>query len=170
MVHVSSLGLRMTIHSARKAQLALLLAEKVTVPAEYSNFADVFLEELTNVLPWQTGANEHAIELEKGKQPPYGPIYSLEPVELETFKIYIKTNLANGFIRALKLLAGALILFVRKPNGSLCLCVNYHWLNNLTIKNRYPLPLIGKFLDWLSQAKQFTQLDLTSVYYWIRIK
>ena len=145
-VHVSSLSLgsKMTIHPAWKAKIALLLAKKVTVPAKYSDFADVFSKESAEVLPERTGINEHAIELEDGKQPPYGPIYSLGPVELETLKTYIKTNLANGFIRPLKSPADAPILFVCKPNGSLWLCVNYRDLNNLTIKKRYPLPLIGK--------------------------
>ena len=160
----------MSIHPARKAQLALLLTEKVTMPTEYLDFADVFSEKSANVLPERTGANEHAIKLEKGKQPLYGPIYSLRPVELETLKTYIKTNLANGFIRASKSPAGAPILFVRKPNGSLCLCVDYQGLNNLTIKNRYPLPLIGESLDRLGRAKRFTQLDLTSAYHRMRIK
>ena len=92
---------------------------------EYLDFADVFLEKLANVHPKQTGVNEHAIELEKGKQPLHRPIYSLRPVELKTFKTYIETNLANGFIRTSKLPADALILFVRKPNSSLPLYVNY---------------------------------------------
>ena len=154
----------------REAQLALVLAKEVTVSTEYSDFADVFSEKSANVLPERTGANEHAIKLKEGKQPPYGPIYSLGPVELETLKTYIETNLANGFIRASKSPAGAPILFVRKPNGSLCLCVDYRGLNNLTIKNWYPLPLIGKSLDRLGQAKRFTQLDLTSAYHRMRIK
>ena len=124
-VHVSSLGSKMTIHLARKAQLALLLAKKVTVSTDYLDFADVFLEESANVLLERTGANKHAIELEEGKQPSYRPIYNLRPIELKTFKAYIETNLANGFIRILKLLANAPILFVRKPNGSFCSCVNY---------------------------------------------
>ena len=140
------------------------------MPIKYSDFADVFSEKSANVSPERTGVNEHAIKLEKSKQPPYGPIYSLRPVELETFKTYIETNLANGFIRASKSPAGALILFVRKPDGSICLCNNYEGLNNLTIKNWYPLPLIGKFLNRLGQAKQFTQLDLTSAYHRMRIK
>ena len=66
-VHVSSLGSKMTIHLARKAQLALLLAEEVTVPTKYSDFADVFLEKSANVLPERTKANKHAIKLEEGK-------------------------------------------------------------------------------------------------------
>ena len=66
-VHVTSLGLRMTIHLGREAQLALLLAKEVTVPTKYSDFADVFLEKSANVLSGRTGANEHAIALEEGK-------------------------------------------------------------------------------------------------------
>ena len=91
--------------------------------------------------------NENAIELEEGKQPPFGPIYSLEPVELETLKTYIEINLANGFIRPSKSPAGALILFDRKLDGSLRLYVDYRDFNNITIKNRYPLLLIGESLD-----------------------
>ena len=122
------------------------------------------------VLPERIELNEHAIDLEDGKQPPYGPIYSLSPVELETLKIYIKTHLKTGFIWPSKSPAGAPILFNKKPNGSLRLCVDYQGLNNLTIKNRYPLPLIGELLDRLGRAKRFTQLDLTSAYHRMRIK
>ena len=122
------------------------------------------------VLPERTKLNEHAIDLEDGKQPPYGSIYSLGPVELETLKTYIETHLKTGFIRPSKSPAGAPILFDKKPDGSLRLCVDYRDLNNLTIKNQYLLPLIGESLDWLSQAKRFTQLDLTSIYHRMRIK
>ena len=90
-------------------------------------------------------------------------------MELETLKTYIKTNLANGFIWPFKFHAGALILFNQKPDGSLPLCVNYWGLNNITIKNRYPLPVIGKSLNRLGRAKQFTQLDLINTYYQMRI-
>ena len=79
--------------------------------------------------------NEHAIELEKSKQPLFGPIYSLGPIELETLKTYIKINLANGFIRPFKSSAGAPILFDKKPNRSLRFYVDYWGLNNIIIKN-----------------------------------
>ena len=91
-------------------------------------------------------------------------------MELKTLKAYIETNLANGFVRPSKSPASALILFDRKSDGSFRLCVNYWGLNNLTIKNRYPLPLIRDLLDWLGRAKRFTQLDLTSAYYQMRIR
>ena len=90
-------------------------------------------------------------------------------MELEILKAYIETNLANKFIGPSKSPAGAPILFDQKSDGSLQLCVNYWDLNNLTIKNQYPLPLIGESLDRLGRAKQFTQLDLTSAYHRIRI-
>ena len=90
----------------------MLLAKKVTVLEEYLDFAYVFSKNLTEVLPKCTEINEHAIELQKGKQPPYDPIYSLAPVEPETLKIYIETNLANSFIQPLNSLARALNLFV----------------------------------------------------------
>ena len=122
------------------------------------------------ILPERTELNEHAIELEEGKQPPYGPIYSLGPVELETLKTYIETHFKTGFIRPSKSPAGAPILFNKKPDGSLWLCVDYQGLNNLTIKNQYPLPLIGESLDRLGRAKRFTQLDLTSAYHQMRIR
>ncbi len=112
--------------------------------------------------------NEHTIKLIEGKQPPYGPIYALSSVELETFKTYIKTYLKTGFIEPSKSPTWALILFDKKFDGSLHLCVDYWGLNNLIIENWYPLPLIGEVLDCLGRAKRFTQLDhLTSAYYWM---
>ena len=84
--------------------------------------------------------------------------------------MYIKTNLANGFIRPSMSPTRAPILFDQKPDRSLRFCVDYWDLNNITIKNRYPLPLIGESFDRLGRAKRFTQLDLTNAYYWMRIQ
>ena len=107
--------------------------------------------------------------LKEGKQSPFGPIYNLGPVELETLKTYIKTNLANGFIRSSKSPAGASILFDRKPDWSFHLCMDYWGLNNITIKNHYLLSLISALLDWLGPARRLTQLDLTNAYHQMRI-
>ena len=136
---------------------------------EYSDYSNVFSTEKAAELPENTGINEHAIKLEEGKQPSFWPIYSLDPVELETLKTYIEINLVNGYIRPSKSPAGAPILFDRKSDGSLRLYVDYRSLNNITIKNQYLLPLIDKSLDWLNQAKQFIQLDLTNAYHQMRI-
>lgn len=108
------------------------------------------------MLAKRTELNKHAIELQDGKRPPYGPIYSLGPVELETLKTYIEINLANGFIWPSKSPASNSILFIRKLDGSFYLYVDYWRLNNLIIKKQYPLSLIEKFLDWLDWAKRFT--------------
>ena len=157
-------GTNMAIHPFWAAQIRLLKANKAltTVSTKYSDYTNVFLSELAAELPEHTGINDHAIELEDSKRPLYGPIFSLGPVELEILKAYIKTNLANGFIRPLKSSVGVPILFNHKPNGSLCLCVNYCGLHNLTIKNQYLFPLIGELLNCLGRGKQFTQLDLTN--------
>ena len=102
---------------------------------KYSNYNNIFSAEYVVELPENTKINEHAIKLEEGKQPLFGPIYSLEQVELKTFKTYIKTNLANGFIRLFKSPARAFILFDRKTDENLHLYVDYQGINNLTIKN-----------------------------------
>lgn len=95
----------MPIHPSQRAQVALLLADEapVDVPSEYSNYADVFSPESAVELPEHTGINDHPINLVDGQKPPYGPIHNLGPMELETLKTYIETNLANGFIRRLLL-------------------------------------------------------------------
>ena len=121
-------------------------------------------------LPKNTGINKYAIELQDDKQPPYRLIYSLGPIALEILKTYIKIYLKTGFIWPSKSPAGASILFDKKPDDTLWLCVNYQDLNNLTIKNWYLLPLIREALNWLGRAKEFTQLDLTSAYHQMRIR
>ncbi len=146
------------VHPSRRAQIAHLKADEapIEVPSEYADFADVFSPKLAAELPEHTGINDHAIELVDDWQPPYGPIYSLESVELETLKAYIEKNLASSFIRPSKSPAGASIFFDKKPDGSLRLCVDYRDLNNLTIKNWYPLLLVGESLDRLGRARRFT--------------
>ena len=167
-VHVASLSFillvtsfgstSLDVHHCRRPQISGLIVEKALtkVPAEYLDFADIFFPDLASELSKYTGINDLAIKLIDGQQPPYGPIYNLEPVELETLKAYIETNLANGFIRPFKLYVSAPILFNQKSDSFLRLYVDYQGLNNLIIKNRYPLPLIGELLDRLEKARRFT--------------
>ena len=77
------------------------------------------------------------IDLQPGKEPPWGPIYNLSPTELEVLRAYIEENLGNGFIRHSESPAGAPIFFVKKKDGSLRLVVDYRGLNKVTIRNRY---------------------------------
>ena len=170
-VHMEALSVvDSSVYPSWQAQISLLDVQEVTIPFEYADYTNVFSPDSATELLEHTGINNHLIDLIDDKQPPYGPIYSLGLVELETLKTYIETNLANGFIRPSKSPAGAPILFIRKKDGSLRLCVDYRGLNNLTIKNRYLLPLIGESLDCLGRAKCFTQLDLINAYHQMRIR
>ena len=105
-VYITFFNSEITIYLARKAQIALPLAKKVIVLAEYSDFANLFSKKSADIFLERNKVNEQAIKLDKDKQLLYRLMYSLGLVELKTLKTYIKTNLANGFIRVLKLLAG----------------------------------------------------------------
>ena len=78
--------------------------------------------------------------------------------ELLVLKEYIEENLSSGFSRHLSSPAGAPVLFGKKGDGSLRFCVDYQGLNEMTIKNRYPLPLIQETLARLQKAKWYTKL------------
>ena len=150
-----------------RAKVGALIFNKapIKVPAEYSDYSDIFSVENEAKLPKNIGINEYAIKLEKGKQLLFGPIYSLGQVMLETLKTYIETNLANSFIRPSKSPAGAPILFNKKPDRSFRLCVDYRSLKNIINKNQYLFLFIDKSLDRLGWIRKFTQLDLTNAYY-----
>ncbi len=132
------------VHSLRRAQIAHLKADEahIKILCKYTDFADVFLPKLATKLLEHTGINDHGIELVDDWQPLYSPINNLGPMELETLKAYIQNNLAQNFIHPFKSSAEASILFNKKSDGSLRLCVDYRGFNNLTIKNQYLLPLI----------------------------
>jgi len=97
-------------------------------------------------------------------------LYPLTEEEREEIKKYLKENLRKGFIRKSNSPAGAPILFVKKKDGSLRLCVDYGKLNEVTVRNSYALPLISDLLDRVKDAKIFTKLDLRSAYNLVRIK
>lgn len=147
------------------------MADETTtsVSSKYANFEEVFPKDLAIKWPEHNRIKIYAIDLIKSYSLPYDLVCSLDPVILGTLKTYIKINLIKKFILAFKFLTGILIFFVKKLDQSLQLYVNYRDINNLTIKNCYPLSLIGKSLDWLGCPKGFTQLDVTSPYYcmWI---
>ena len=111
-----------------------------------------------------------AIKLQSRKEPPYGPIYPLSQTELAALREFLEENLAKGFIRESKSPAGAPILFAPKKDGSLRLCVDYRGLNAITVKNRYPLPLITEIMDRVTGAQYFSKIDLKDAYYRLRIK
>ena len=116
------------------------------VLSEYHKFTNVFsktkAEVLTPHCPYDLKIN-----LEEDAQPPAGPIYSLLASKQEVLKEFIEENLNMGFIWLTSSLYGTLVLFIKKKDGSLCLCVNFCSLNHISKKNCYPLPLISDLLD-----------------------
>jgi hypothetical protein len=94
----------------------------------------------------------------------FGPIYLLLPIQLKALQDYIKENLKKGFIKKSILPAGYPILFAPKKDRILQLYIDYRQLNNITIKNRYPLLLTSKIQEHLYSTKIFTKLDLYRIY------
>ena len=146
-----------------------MVEESLDIPTPYNEYTDVFFLEKATELP-SHGEWDYAIALYEGTELPFGPIYNLSEMELAVLWEYLATNLENGFIRPSTSPAGAPILFIKKKDGDLQLCVDYRGLNKITVKNRYPIPLISELLDRLSRAKIYTKLDICSAYNLICIK
>ena len=136
--------------------------------SKFHEFFELFSEKEANKLPPHR-PYDHKIKFIEGKQPGYGPLYSMSQGELQVLKKFFDENLVKGFIRASSFPAAAPILFARKPGGGLRLCVDYRALNAITVKNRYPLPLIQETLDRLAKAKYFTKLDIVTAFNKIRM-
>ena len=94
----------------------------------------------------------------------------MSQAELGVLRQYIQENLGKGFIRPSKSPAAAPVLFVPKKDGTLRLCIDYRGLNKVTVKNRYPLPLMGEILNRVNGATVFSKIDLKDAYYRIRIR
>ena len=141
----------------------------VRIPDEYKDFAEVFSKKKASQLPPHRGRLDHSITLEEGSKPTYGPIYNLSETELSVLKEYIEEHLERGSIKPSTSPFGAPVLFVKKADGSLRLCVDYRALNRMTIKNRYPLPLIQELMDRVNGARRFTKIDLLTAYHLLRI-
>ncbi|KAG5721963.1 hypothetical protein E4T56_gene18482 [Termitomyces sp. T112] len=133
------------------------------VPPEYHEFADMFSEGSAKELPPHCSYN-YKINLKEGTSPPFGKIYNMSKIELQALKEYLDDMLSKGFICLSISAAGTPVLFAKKKDGSLRLCVDYRGLNKVTKKNWYPLPLIGDLVDCLHSAKIYTKIDLRSSY------
>ena len=134
----------------------------------YADFAELFDKKAADTLlrheEW-----DHMIPLEERKSSPYGPMHSFTPTELEVLQRKLDQNLARDFIQLSTSPVGAFILFVKKKDGDLRLCVDYRDLNKITIRNRYSLPLILELIDRLQGVEYFTKLDLRGAYNLVRI-
>ena len=143
-----------------------------TVPKEImrvlEKYRDVMPDSLPKSLPPRRMI-DHEIELVPGAKPPAKNAYRMAPPELAELRKQLDELLNAGFIRPAKAPYGAPVLFQRKKDGSLRLCIDYRALNKLTVRNKYPLPIITDLFDRLHGAKYFSKLDLRSGYYQVRI-
>ena len=142
---------------------------KKIIPADYHDFLHLFREKLAAELP-RHRKFDHAIEILPGKEVPFGPIYPLSEPQKEVLREYLERMIGQGKMTPSKSPAGAPILFVPKKNGKLRLCIDYRGLNNITVKNKYPLPLMDPLREQVKGATIFTKFDLRDGYYLIRIK
>jgi hypothetical protein len=134
------------------------------ISPELFDYKDVLDVRNSAILP-SFKNTDHAIVLKPNTTPPVGPIYPLSQHELMVLKECLDENLAKGRIRPSQSSAASPVLFVPKKDGTLRLCVDYRGLNKITVKNRYPLPLISEILDRASGAKFFSKLDVKDAYY-----
>ncbi|KAL0544935.1 hypothetical protein IC582_020065 [Cucumis melo] len=132
------------------------------------DYPDVFPEELPGLPPHREV--EFAIELEPGTVPISRAPYRMAPAELKELKVQLQELLDKGFIRPSVSPWGAPVLFVKKKDGSMRLCIYYRELNKVTVKNRYPLPRIDDLFDQLQGATVFSKIDLRSGYHQLIIK
>ena len=113
---------------------------------DYHEFTNVFSKTHAST-PTPHQPYDLKIELEEGTSPPFGLIYSLSQSELKSLREFLDEHLAMDFIRLSRSLGRAPVLFVHKKDGSLRLCIDFHGLNKITKKDRYPLPHISNLLD-----------------------
>ena len=138
------------------------------VPEVYHEFADVFSKANVSSLPPHCDF-DLKIELEEGASPLPRRLYLLSLFELDALQKFIDENLSTGFICPTSSSHAAPILFVKKKDGSLRLCVDYCSLNKLTKKDCYPLPLIADLLNSPSHTKVYSKIDLRHAYHLVRI-
>ena len=142
---------------------------KKLLPPELLDFEDVFSPKEADKLPPHR-PYDYDIKLIEGKMPPFGPLYAISRNELLALKSWLEENLRKGFIRPSSSAAASPVLFVKKPDGGLRFCVDYRGLNNISVKDRYPLPLTKESLNNLKGMKYFTKIDIISAFNNIRIK
>jgi len=135
---------------------------------EYRDYADIFSQEKVNALPEHSKYDDRIDLIPKAKLPD-GPIYPLSKKEFDALWDYIREMEDHGKIRRSSSPIGAPILFLPKPDRTLWLCVDYRRLKKITIKNKYPLPLMSELRSRLCKATIFTKLDLKNGYYLIRM-
>ncbi|KAJ0813355.1 putative nucleotidyltransferase, Ribonuclease H [Helianthus annuus] len=139
--------------------------EDIPIISEYS---DVFPDELPGLPPERQV--EFRIDILPGSVPIARAPYRLTPTEMKELRTQLDELLEKGFIQPSSSPWGAPILFVKKKDGSMRLCIDYCELNKVTIKNRYPLPRIDDLFDQLQGASYFSKIDLRSGYHQLKVR
>ncbi|GKF98312.1 hypothetical protein Tco_0297095, partial [Tanacetum coccineum] len=130
-------------------------SSKVEVPKVIEQVLDEFKDVIPNELPKKLPPRkevDQTIELEPGSKPPAQSPYRMPPPKLEELRNQLKELMDTDYIRPSKSLYGASVLFQRKKDGSLRMCIDYRALNKVTIMNKYPIPLIADLFDQLGKA------------------
>src|SRR5258708_32813608 len=139
-----------------------------SILAKYRNFRDVFSGEKAGTLAPHR-PYDLQINIEEGAKPIHGPIYSLSPPELMALWEFLKEHTRSGFIHPSKSPWGSPILFVKKKDGSLHLCMDFCAINRVTEKDCYPLPLISDLLTSPAPTRIYSKIDLKHAYHLVRI-
>jgi hypothetical protein len=139
------------------------------VADKYHEHLGAFSKTKADTLP-PTRSIDHAIELKPGTSPTYQKLYNHSQRESEELKKWLKENLEKGFIRPSKSPCSSPVLFVPKKGGEMRMCIDYRRLNDITVKDRTPLPLISETLDRLKGAKVYKKMDLRGAYNLLRVK
>ena len=124
-------------------------------------FSDVFPDEIPSMPP---------LDRSSFVSPISRPPYRMAPVELKELKTQLEGLLEKGYIRPSTSPWGAPVLFVKKKDRTLGLCINYRGLNKIMVKNRYPLPKIDELFDQLRGMGTFSKIHIRSRYHHLRIK
>ena len=133
--------------------------DEVTLPLQYSVYADVFSEQTFDTLPPQRDF-DHAIDLKESFVPKVAKLYPLNPKELTACQAFIDENMKTGQIRPSKSPQASPFFFVKKKDGKLRPVQDYRYLNGHMVKNAHPLPLISDLVDNLHQFSLFTKFDV----------
>ncbi|XP_052197391.1 uncharacterized protein LOC127804559 [Diospyros lotus] len=131
-------------------------------------FPDVFPDELPGLPPLREV--EFSIELMPGTQPVSKAPYRMALNELKELRVQLEELIEKGFVLPSASPWGAPVLFVRKKDGSMRLCIDYRQLNQVTLKNKYPLPRVDDLLDQLRGASVFSKINLKSGYHQVRVR
>ena len=138
------------------------------LPKEYQKYRDIFSTQKAKLLP-EHRPYDLAIQIEGDKIPLLGPIYFLSALELKTLQEFLEENIKMGIICPSKSPCGAPVLFVKKKDRTLHLCIDYCGLNQMTHKDWYPISLLNNLLDTPRKAQIYSKIDLKSVYHLVRI-